>query len=257
MEAKGGISYAEAENPDLSISAKGGDRMALTDQPLPKLAQAGLDRLLLTPVFDNYLFAAEQFVETEQVFRKSERFSAAGFAEAFSENEVRVANSLNDAGLASLDAALDAVRSARNDLDPGLVEEVNRTSTSDDFGQNLTRARESFVDQLLGLDFLKEDFQQIVGLWDRHSQTVSSAGLSGLLDELEATTTQLREVRTQPDRGTAPGSIPWWKALVVAGIILVSLGAVIACFIWFACSWVVQYLAFVSPITLELIRQGC
>ena len=231
--------------------------MALTDQTLPDRARDGLDRLLLTPVLDNYLFAAERFVESEQVFRKAERFDTAGFAEAFGENETRVATTLNDAGLASLNAAADAVRTARNELDPGLVEEINRTTATDEFGQNLARAREGLVDEMIGLDFLKEDFQQIVGLWDRHSQTVTSAGLSGLLDELEATTTELREVRTRAGRGTEPGSIPLWKVLIVVGILLVSIGAIIACFMWFACAWYLEYLKFASPITLALIQQGC
>jgi hypothetical protein len=79
-----------------------------------------LDRLLLTPVLDNYLLAAERLVESEQVFRKADRFGAAGFAEAFGDNETRVATTLNDAGLAYLDAAANAVRRARDELDPGL-----------------------------------------------------------------------------------------------------------------------------------------
>jgi len=94
-------------------------------------------------------------------------------------------------------------------------------------------------------------------MWDRHSQTVTSRGLSGVHDELEATIRRAREVRSQPDRGRARGSIPLWKALIAAGLILVSVASVIACFIWFGCTWVAAYLSIVSPEILALINQGC
>jgi len=231
--------------------------MALADQPIPAEARDGLSRIGLAVTFDSLLRAGDAFIASEQAFRQSARMRIAGFAVALSATDAQTESSRNNEGLGHLDNVLSGIAQGRTQIDPNLLGRINLMTAGDDFRQALVRARDSFAHQLTTQDLDPEDFQEVLGLLDRHCQMITSRGLSGVFDELEVTTRRVRDLRSQPDRGRASGSIPLWKAALVAGILLASVTGVIACFLFSACAWVIQLLAAVSPPTVALINQGC
>src|SRR6266404_1753557 len=186
--------------------------MALTPQPLPANARDGLGRLGLDQVFDSLWLAAESFVNSEKAFRNTQRLNLVGLA--LSNDEMAAERKHNDEGIGHLGNALSNLAQAHAHLDAGIGQRIDITTRSDAFRSGLARSRETFVDQLNKQDFHPDDFKQIVDIWDSKAGIVTSTGLSGVLNELEATTQKVRDLRSQPDRGRVSGSLPLWKMIL-------------------------------------------
>lgn len=222
---------------------------------VPAEARDGLGRLGLATVLDEYAGASDEFTQSERVMRRAQRIRSIGFTAV--EPELTAEGAHNDEDLKHVEQALVEIRNARTQLDPGLVARINGTVRSDQGRQALARSRENFAQQLTEQDLHLDDFQQILGIWDSQSGQVASGGFSVLLDQLEASTLKLRDLRSQPSRGRERGSLPLWKEILIACTILVSLGAVIACFIWSACVWVMAFLGWYAPSLKILVELGC
>jgi hypothetical protein len=216
------------------------------------LVRAGLSSGL-----DELRLAADSFIQSEQTFRKSQRVLAAGFNPALSQSEGQDESVHNNEGLAHLDKVLSEIANTRNQFDHGLINRINMAATTDEFRKALLRGRDEVVHQLIEQDFLPDDFREIVSIWDSCSQVVTSRGLSGVLDELETTIRSARDVRSRPDRGRQSGSIPVWKAIIVASILVVGLGTVLACFIWAGCAAITEIAGFASSGCGALLAAGC
>jgi hypothetical protein len=229
--------------------------MALTPQPLPTNARDGLGRLGLDQLFDSLWLGAESFVNSEKAFRNTQRLTLVGLA--LSSDEMAAEGKHNDEGIAHLDNALSQLANARAHLDAGIGQRIDITMRSDAFRGGLARGRDTFVDQLSKQDFHPDDFKQIVDIWDSKAGIVTSTGLSGLLNELEATTQRVRDLRSQPDRGRVSGSLPLWKLILVGAVCVGGLGAVISCFTWFGCTWVTAFLQWYAPSLGALVAGGC
>jgi hypothetical protein len=222
----------------------------------PAEARDGLGRVGLATVLDGLADAADEFVQSEQAFRREQRVRVIGFVATDSERLAEAQH--NAAGLQHLEGALTRIRNVRQQLDAGLVARLDTTVRSEQGRQALASSRGNFAHQLSEQDVPIADFQEILKAWDSQSGQVAANGFSGLLTELEASAARLKEVRNQPNRGREAGSpLPLWKIILIASTILVSLAAVIACFVWFGCGWIMAYLKVYAPALSALILMGC
>jgi hypothetical protein len=237
-----------------------GNYMVLSSIDVPAEVKDLLGRVGLSRVFDELRLAGDSFIQSEQTFRKSQRVLAAGFHPAVSQAEGQNEAVHNSDGLAHLATVLSEIANTRRQFDPGMIHRIDMAATTDDFRQAVLRARDNVVHQLIEVDLLPEDFREIVSIWDSHSQHVTSSGLSGVLNHLEETIRRARDVRSQPDRGRQRGSIPMWKAIIIASVLVLALGMVLACFIWAGCAAVTAIAGLAGGeggIVFALLNAGC
>src|ERR1700736_6996995 len=223
---------------------------------IPAEARDGLGRVGLGIALDSVSSAADEFVQSEQAFRKEQRIRLTGFIATDPERVAEAQH--NAAGLRHVDEALAHIRNARQQLAPDLLGRLDATVRSDQGRQALASSRANFAQLLTQEDLHVPDFQEVLATWDSQLSQVTASGFSGLLEHLEASTAQLKEVRTLPNRGRQLASpLPFWKIILIACTILVSLGAVIVCFVWFGCVWIMAYLAWYAPSVSAVIAMGC
>jgi len=223
---------------------------------IPVEARDGLGRVGLATPLDSLANAADEFVQSEQAYRKEQRIRLTGFVATDPERLAEAQH--NAAGLKHLDEALTYIRNARGQLVPDLLARLDATVRSDQGRQALANGRENFAQLLSQEDLHVPDFQEILAAWDSHLSQVTAAGFSGLFEQIEASTARLKEVRSQPNRGREAASpLPLWKIILIACTILVSLGAVIVCFVWFGCGWIMAYLKIYAPALAALVAMGC
>jgi len=234
--------------------------MILSSIDVPAEVRDLLGRAGLSRAFDELRLAGDSFIQSEQTFRKSQRVLAAGFHPAMSQHEGPDEAAHNSKGLTHLDTVLSEIATTRRQFDPGMMNRIDKAATTDDFRQALNRARDNFMHTLIEPDLLPDEFQEIMSIWDSHSQHVTSGGLSGVLNHLEENTRRAREVRGRPDRGRQRGSIPMWKAIIIGSILVISIGAILACFIWAGCLAVTAIAAMSGGeggIVFALLNAGC
>jgi hypothetical protein len=224
---------------------------------LPAEAQDGLSKLGLDGLFDSVWLAAESFIASEKNVRALQRLEVVGMA-PLGVDEAEAEAKHNEAGLAHLRDALSRLDRGRPQVDPKLIQRLDKAVRTDGFRGALARARENFVHQLSQEDIKPDDFREIISLWDGKMALATASGFSGLLGDLHSTIARVEELRNEPNRGREPASpLVLWKLLLVAGVVLLDIGAVIACYIWGGCSWILAFLAAVNPGLAALVALGC
>lgn len=220
--------------------------------PVPAAARAGMARLSLDTVLDSITAATEEFVASEQAYRSAARKSLIGAA--VTDVEAQAENMHNELGLQHLDRAVTQIANMNNvnQADKG---RASSWLASPDGRQAVANSRQQFLELLAGHDIATDDFQEVTGRWDAEAAQITS--FEGLVTVLNQRTAEVRNLRSQPNRGREAGSLPAWKITMIAIVIAASLGAVIACFVWFACTWIMAYLAWASPSTAAVINMGC
>lgn len=230
--------------------------MAIFDQPLPGEARAGLARLGLADAHDAIWAAADEFIQSEQAHRRQLRMSA--IEVALTDAQQAEENARNDAGLGHIDRAHAVVQNARAALDPAVLRELDDRIRTAEGQDALTRARQSFATQFAQHDLDPTEFREVLAEWDRVHQLAVSGGLTGVLGDMDSTTAREGELRRGPSRGRESASpLPLWKIILVAAAIGAALAAVIACFVWFGCTWVAPLLQWYAPSLATTVALGC
>jgi hypothetical protein len=140
--------------------------------------------------------------------------------------------------------AISRMRDAHQDLDVMAAVEDGRTAFL-----------HSFV-KFNGL--APEDFEEVRSMWDQALRLTASDGVAGLLQSLRSNLEEFIKVRQEDDRGNRPHSpLAWWKWVLFAWLISSAVFAVIACFIWGACSWAFAALGAIAPWFFGVIDRGC
>lgn len=220
--------------------------------PVPAAARGGITRLGLNTVLDSIIAATEEFVASEQAHRSTARRTLAGVE--VTEIETQAENAHNDRGLHHLSEALSHIN-AMNNVAQGDKERVNAWMASPEAQRALRNSRQSFARLLADHDLATDDFQEVMSRWDAEAPQITDFG--SLVTVLNQRIARVQDLRSQPTKGREAGSLPAWKIALVASLIVVSLGAVIVCFAFFACAWIMAYLAWASPSTAAIIAMGC
>jgi hypothetical protein len=220
--------------------------------PVPAAARAGITRLGLDTVLDSIIAATEEFVASEQAHRSAARKGVVGIE--VTDIEAQAENAHNARGLQHLNEALGHIN-AMNNVAQGDKERVSTWMASPEGRQALADSRQSYGRLLAEHDLATDDFQEVMSRWDTEAPQITDFG--SLVTVLNQRITQVRDLRSQPNRGREAGSLPAWKIALIAGVIGASLAAVVVCFVFFACAWIMAYLAWASPSTAALINMGC
>jgi hypothetical protein len=178
----------------------------------------------------------------------------AAFAERDREDEERH----NESGLARSDHVKEEVRRARESWQQPQFREIHESTRRPEFQQRLSRARQDFFKELDKQDLPAGDIGEIRQGWNRAEQSVRQNGLDGLGESLQEAVDRMDEARRSPSRGREPHSpLPSWKYWLIAGALVVGIAAVIACYWWFGCSWIMSFLSWAAPQVYNIVRNGC
>jgi hypothetical protein len=236
--------------------------MATVPAELPIDVRNGLDRLGLAEIGQAFIGAGADFVEAEQAFRQRGRLQAIRADNARVEPLQGREDRVNAAGLRQMNRALEAFERGRGQLTKEVRKQIDDAIESQEFRERLVEARDEFYDLLAEADISGGEAEEVIQMWDEAQATLEREGFEGLLNRGHQRAREVREARQRPNRGREPHSpLSTWKYAIIAGTIVVGVAAIIACFIWFACSWVVAMLKFLgTPVSgwiLLMIQQGC
>ena len=228
---------------------------------LPEQARRGLARLGLDDAALAIIGAGDDFVESEKAFRQGGRLEAvradAARVNATKEREER----FNNAGIRQMERALAELERAPSKLNQDARRQVRESIGTQEFKDRLRESRALFEDNLVSADISGGEAQEVVSLWNEAQTALEQGGLDELLARGRDRARQAREARGRPNKGREPHSpLATWKYAIIAGAIVVGVAAVISCFIWFACSWVVALLGFWGAAggwIIEMIKNGC
>jgi hypothetical protein len=229
----------------------------LPEQARRGLAQIGLDDAALA-----VLGAGDNFVESEKAFRQVGRLQAVGAEAARSRAPQNREERYNAAGRRQMQQAAEAFDRARNIVDQDTRQQIDRAVGTAEFRDMLSEARAEFHDNIVSADIAGGEAEEVISLWNEAQTTLESEGFDGLLNRGRDRARQVHEARGRPNKGREPHSpLAAWKYYIIAGAILVGVGAIIACFIFGGCSWVVALVGFLggaaSGWIIEMIKNGC
>lgn len=160
------------------------------------------------------------------------------------------------------EAAIKAASRARHFLKEALQVVDGPTSpvwaafSGGDAKEAIAEARKVMFQQLVEINIKPDDFEEVMKIWSEVTESASSAdNLGSYLDESIA---KFLELRADDDRGNRPHSpLPWWKYVLIGAIIGAAIFGVVACFVWFACSWIGPVLGALAPWVFGIIDRGC
>jgi hypothetical protein len=236
--------------------------MATVPAELPMDVRNGLDRLGLAEIGQAFIGAGADFVEAEQAFRQRGRLQAIRADNARVEPLQGREERENAAGIRQMNRALESFERGRGQLNQKVRKQIDEALGSQGFKDRLAEARDEFYDLIADADISGAEAEEVVQMWDEAQATLEQEGFDGLLSRGQRMAREARDARERPNRGREPHSpLATWKYAIIAGTIVVGVAAIIACFIWFACSWVVAMLKFLgTPVSgwiLLMIQQGC
>ena len=226
---------------------------------LPEQARRGLARIGLDEAALAIIGAGDDLVESEKAFRQSGRLEAiradAARVNATKEREER----FNRAGVRQMNRALAQLEEAPNKIDQDVRRQIREAVGTQEFRDRLREARDLFEDNLVSADISGGEAEEVVGLWNEAQRTLEQEGFDGLLNRGREMARQVREARGRPNKGREPHSpLATWKYYIIAGALVIGVASIIACFVWFACSWVAPLLSFFGLNWInDMIKQGC
>jgi hypothetical protein len=223
-------------------------------QILQPAAAAGHDLQLLVA---SALEAGKFATASELKVRETEKLATIGRADrdrAFSGQAVR----FNSQAMRSARRASGHARNARRRLGEGRMGELGEAHQRDGIDTAFEEARESLTTHLVKFNIPPGDFEEVHKIWEEAESAARRGGVEGVLAHIEENLERFTSLRGEEDRGTRPHSpLPWWKYVLIAVILAAAVFAVVACFIWFGCSWVWAALGLVAPWVFGIIDRGC
>jgi len=211
----------------------------------------------------NILEAAELATATEIKVRENQRLTAIGQLAARTEYS-GVAMAYNDRAVKAANRALSLLNEVSDrlgDIDSPLGR-LRDVHLQPEFKTTLEDTKEIFSLGLSEFNFGAEDFREVLSIWDEAASRLSNGGVESVLGYVREQLDTFTRLRQQADRGTAPHSpLPWWKYVIIAALIGAAIFAVVACFVWFACSWVAAAISAAGPAlaawVFGIIDRGC
>ena len=228
---------------------------------LPEQARRGLERLGLDDATLAIIGAGDDFVESEKAFREAGRMEAVR-ADAARVNASKAREErFNQGGIRQMQRALAELEGAPSKLDQDTQRQIRESIGTQEFRDRLHEAQAQFHDNLVSADISGGEAEEVASLWNEAQTALEEGGLDALLARGQERARQALEARRRPNKGREPHSpLSVWKYAIIAGAIVVGVAAVIACFIWFACSWVTALLSFWGVSggwIIEMIKNGC
>ncbi len=228
---------------------------------LPVQARHGLARIGLEEAALAVIGAGDNFVEAEQAFRAAGRREAVRGDRSGGQAERDRENRFNAAGIRQMERAVAEFQGA-SQLDPQVRQQIDQAIGRQDFRDRLKETRETFQDLVVGSEIAAAEAGELMQIWDEAQSALEQDGFDGVLNYGRDRAAEVRDKRKESNRGReAHSPLAWWKYAIIGGAIAVGVGAIIACFVWGGCSWVVAMVGFLAGAAtswiIAMINNGC
>ena len=162
---------------------------------------------------------------------------------------------LNEAALAAAQRARYFLKEILQHLDDP-DNRIAKAFGSGEVNERIALARHEMFHELAEINIKPADFEELMQIWGETAKAASS--LDSLASYLDDKIKQFIDVRSAEDRGNRPHSpLVWWKYVLIATLIGAAIFGVVACFVWFACTWFAPLLGAVAPWFFGIIDRGC
>lgn len=177
----------------------------------PNLATAAEKVPTLLPYFDTLSGVIACFGQTELVARRHDRAEALGLVPEQRKALLAGVAKHNDAGLAQLTVLRSTLASLEKDL-------AAAKPAGGFVAERLKESSDELKLALVDWDMKGTDAKKIGDVVDEMFGLVTKDGVTALPGYLDGKFAELEEVRRRPDRG-AIDNIPWWKILIIVGMV--------------------------------------
>ncbi len=177
----------------------------------PQLATAAEKVPTLLPYFDSLTGVVACFGRTELVARTYDRAVALGLQPERHDALAAEVRKHNEAGIAQTAVLRSTLKQLEKDLGAAKLAKAHVNA-------RLTECSDEFKAALVDWDMKGSDAKKIADVLDEMVGLVTKKGAAALPGYLDKTFAELVEVRQRPDRG-AIDNIPWWKILIIVGMV--------------------------------------
>jgi hypothetical protein len=177
----------------------------------PNLATAAEKVPTVLPYFDSLTSVVACFGHTELVARRFDRAEALGLLPDRGKALRTEVTKRNEAGLAHITVLRSTLGQLEKDL---AASKLSKGFVS----RRLKETSDEFKLALVDWDMKGSDAKKIAVVLDEMVGLVSKEGVTALPRYLDGKFAELEEVRRRPDRG-AIDNIPWWKILIIVGMV--------------------------------------
>jgi hypothetical protein len=163
----------------------------------------------------------------------------------------------NAQGLRRLKIAGESVKKAI-EMYPNVIKKENELVSTKEMKGILNDYDGMLKNEILEMDLKREETSEIWNEYVTARKTVDTDGMGGLIKHFSSKIDQLIEARTDLSKGRKEASpLPWWKIVIIAGAIAVSIAAVAYCYKKQDCKWVWDVVKAIGGWLWNLLRSGC
>jgi len=177
----------------------------------PNLATAAEKVPALLPYFDSLTGVIACFGQTELVARSHDRAVALDLRPERRKALLAEVSKHNEAGLAQVSVVRGTLAQMEKDLSAASLKKPV-------VAKRLKECADEFRLALVDWDMKGSDAKKIGDVLNEMVDLVTQKGVTALPGYLDGKLAELDEVRRRPDRGVID-NIPWWKILIIAGMV--------------------------------------
>ncbi len=201
--------------------------------------------------------ANESFVNCEILHRQAERANVLSLPKGCSEYYEGLAKLHNTQGLRRLQRAARAVKKAVT-MYPNVLAKEDELVSEKEMKEILSDYDVMIKNELFEMDLTSVEAKEVWDEYVKNREIVNTKGMSGLINYFAQQMDKLTELRTDLAKGREHHSpLPWWKIVLIAGALVVSVASVVYCYKKRDCRWVWNMVKAIGGAVLETVKAGC
>jgi hypothetical protein len=201
--------------------------------------------------------ATESFINCEILHRKAERANVLKLPKGTSEHYE--SNSLlhNNQGLRRLRRARECINKGIK-MYPQVLKKEDELVSEKEMKEILDDYDAMIKNEIFEMDLTADETNGILNEYGKARKVVDSKGMSGLIEYAGSKIDDLIEARTDLKKGRREASpLPWWKIVLIAVVLAVSIGSVVYCYKKQDCKWVWDMVKAIGGALWETLKAGC
>ena len=201
--------------------------------------------------------AGESFINCEILNRKAERANVLNLPKGASEYFKDLSLLHNRQGLRRLQRAGKAVQEAIK-MYPKVLEKEGKLVSEKEMKDILRDYDGMFKSELFEMDITSTEAQEIWNEYKKARNIVDVNGMSGLITYAGEKINELEKARKDLAKGrehTSP--LPWWKIVLIAVALVVSIASVVYCYKKQDCKWVWAMVKAIGGALFQTLKAGC